>query len=169
MLNSNVEFFKKTSETAMDANNTSFILDLFAGTAPTEAFIEGSEFLKSSRYDMVSIYGALSEEQSMLATISFESNIKAEYEGSNTVVLPFSDSTREMAVLAEGSATWFMLYRSTASFAGENHIDNTDLLATMIMIGSVGDLGSGSDIEIPNSAIALDRAFKCNDIKFNLV
>ena len=170
MLESNVEFFKQTNATALDATNTSFVLSLFSGDIPTDEYIEDTAKTYSNNYyDIIKIQAGLSEAQVHLASIAFEAAINAEYEGSNEVILPFSDSIREMSVLAEGTASWFLLYRAQSAFNADSHLDSNALYGPIVILGSVGDLESGADLELPNSEVSLSRTFKCNDIKFSIV
>lgn len=169
MIETNIELFKETNDTALKSTNISFVLSIFSGTPPNDELIDASENRYSNNYSITRIQAAMTEDQAMLASLSFEHSICAEYEGMNDIILPFSDSIREMEVVAEGTASWFMLYRAQSSYAGSNHLSAPLLYSPILIIGSVGDLGSGADLEIPGSVVATANTFKCNDIKFSVI
>ena len=100
--------------------------------------------------------------------MAFETNIVAEYEGDD-IIFTLSDSLREFSTEVDGIAAWFILACTAGSYTEDSQFTDANMLANMLILGTVGDLGSGADLEIPNSEISASRTFKCGDLKFSIV
>ena len=167
MLDSNSAFFKAATKDSFLVTSHSVVIELYNGTMPDDALFLDETHHSSNRYTMDTLKAALNPDNTMLAGLGFETNIIAEYEGADTIVFPLSDSVREFYVQSAGTATWFMMYIHQGSVTDPSTA--TGLVAPQILIGTVGDIGSGEDLELPSAEIAVDRDFKCSDVVINLV
>lgn len=68
--------------------------------------------------------------------------------------------TTNTAATGSGTATWFLCYRI---LTGNNSLTNVGA-----MIGSVGTLGSGADLEIADTNIVSGSNYQCNGFYFNI-
>lgn len=68
----------------------------------------------------------------------------------------------------EGQADWFICTAQTYYRAAYPLIDNNaDSIPAFIVFGSVGDLGSGADVEMNNRNITADINLKSSDLNMN--
>ena len=168
MIRTNLEFFQVATRQGFSSTNLGLVLEIFSGTVPDDSAITnidnhvGTFALDLIRQD-------LPEDNERLGIMCFEPNIVAEYEGKSKVILPLSDSVRELFVEAEGTATWFLLYSSNQNTSPELVAKASNIRGYQLLKGTVGDLGSGADIEVPEASVSFDRDFKCGDVAFNLV
>lgn len=166
MLDSNSAFFRAITASGFVTNGYSAGINIYSGDAPTDEFIE--QHVSGNEYDIISMTNALPVSNTLLGTLGFESTINAEYEGDDHFVLPLSDSTREIVVKETGVASWFMLY-SVPKALNDDPTSQSPLTALQIIVGTVGDLGSGADLELPESSLDINKDYKCNDITVSLI
>lgn len=98
----------------------------------------------------------------------FEPHLIARRPNENLVVFPLSESRVEMVKDSEGAVSWFIFAVPTTS-AAEPNASSGDFNAMQIFIGSIGDIGSGKDMEIPGAAVSNDVDYKATDLTFELV
>lgn len=167
MISANVELFNATTYANLRLAHLPFCVEVYTGTMPSDDVFTNPDNHSGNDYSLDSIRSSLPEDCVRLGSLCFEADIIAEYAG-NIVVLPLSDSVKEMEVESAGTATWFMLYTSTSSTTNQI-TSGASFSARQMLVGTVGDLSSGSDMEVPNSEVTLDRDFKFGDVTFNLV
>lgn len=173
MIETNLEFFRKSNSNSLENISRSLVLEVYSGPIPDESFFEADKHVSSNYYSVTSIRQDLGDLEGVvrLGSMAFESSIIAEYIGyTGDLVLPLSDSIRELVIEGEGTASWFLMYMSTDNYpeAGSS-VSDTSILATMLILGSIGNLGSGADMELPDAEIVEDRTFKCGDLNFSVV
>lgn len=166
MLDSNSAFFRALTRLGFETTSYSTCINIYSGTVPTDEFIEQN--VTGNLYDVKAITDSLPAESVLLGNLAFENSIVSEYEGNDHFVIPLSDSIREIAVKATGVATWFMLYSSNKLTNPDPSLE-TSINAYQIIIGTVGDIGSGADLELPESSLDLNKDYKCNDIVVSLI
>lgn len=168
MLDSNSAFFKAMVSTGFDTPSQSFCIEIYDGTMPDDAHILANQGALAN-YNVDELRNSFVG-TSLLGAMGFETSIIAEDLGDDNLVVPLSDSVRELVVSKAGTATWFMLYVAVGSIgSGDDPTEVANLKAHQLLVGSVGTLGSGADLELPNAEIALDRDYKCSDINISLV
>lgn len=171
MISTNVDFFRASTWSNMSITTVSFCLEVFSGPMPGDDVFENPDFFTTSHvFNIQPLRDSLPVECVRLGVLAFETNIVVEYVNDSNAVIPLSDSVRELLVEQDGTATWFMLYASTANVPTAQSLSaSTTMQASQILVGTVGDIGSGADLEVPNSEVIATRDFKCGDVTFNLV
>lgn len=145
------------------------VLYIFDGTYDFDDLIQNADKEDAQGYDFEKIYNEISAAGiTTVAQIAFESNIHAVKLNENTVKFPLSESVYEIEKLSENTATWFMFIPTNNSFS-ESVMQTKALTASQIFVGSVGDIGSGKDMELPGAAFAVDKDYKATDLEFKLV
>ena len=166
MLDSNSAFFRAITKLGFETNSYTTAISIFSGDQPTEEYIES--YVSPTQYDISSIIANLDPSSVLLGNIGFETQITSEYEGDDDFVIPLSDSLNEITVKASGTATWFLMYAIVKNVATDVS-QTASLFSFQVILGTVGDLGSGADLELPESSLDINKDYKCSDIKISLI
>lgn len=113
-------------------------LDTHVGTSAVLEIYQGTQ--------PVSPTGATGEEGTLLVSLTADSSAFAG--NSSQGILPVNNFTSGTAV-ATGTAQWFRLYKS-----------GTQGTSTWVMDGSIGLIGSNSDLEVNNTSVVSGQEFK---------
>lgn len=167
MLDSNEAFFRVATNQSFLTPSHSAVIELYSGTMPDDSIFLDEANYSNNTFDMDKIRAALNVDNTKLAGLGFEPAIIAEYEGKDRIVFPLSDSTREFHVYEAGTATWFMMHFYPGDVNDPDPINS--MKSSQVIIGTVGDLASGEDLELPGATVSLDRDFKSSDVVINLV
>lgn len=166
MMDSNSAFFRALTYRGFVSNDRATCISIFSGTAPTEETI--ASFTSGDIYQVTSLLSAIEESSTLLANLTFEASITSEFLGDDNFVIPLSDSTRELIVKATGTASFFIMYAPLSNTVSLDPSESSGLSAYQILVGSVGSIGSGEDLELPDSEISLLKDYKCSDINVSL-
>lgn len=164
MLASNPELFRLVTQANLETN-TSMTMEIFNGTAPDDSIFQDPANYEGPAFDIDVLRTKLNVDNTRLAFISFENTLNANYLSATRFVFPFGDSARELQLEAEGTATWFMLYSANEV---DVPINDTSTAAYQVFVGTVGDIGSGADLELPLAEISFSKDLKCSDLIVNL-
>lgn len=151
--------------------HTSFmnVLYVFDGAYDFDAIIQDAANSSATGYDLASIIAQINSAGSnVVGQVGFEIGIIAERLNETNIKFPLSESVYEIEKLSNNPAGWFM-FAITNSGYSETSVQSKALTATQLFIGSVGDIGSGADMEIPGAAFDPNIDYKATDLEFELV
>lgn len=168
----NPAMFDKLTYEGFGLTNYNSVLYLFDGTFNHNDILEDVLNAASSQangYDIAKVKSAIeSAGSNVKGSFLFETSIIAERPNENLIVFPLSRSAVEMVKYSEGAVTWF-LYARASSTVNQTKVEDGSYSAYQILVGSIGDIGSGSDMELPGAALSNDVDYKATDISINLV
>jgi len=169
MMRMNPAMFDQVTYNDMGSNTYMSVLYVFDGEYNFDELIQSADKESASGYDFKKIYDEIiATGVNLVAQIGFETAIHAEKLNETTVQFPLSESVYEIEKLSENTATWFMFIPSHSAYSPAV-VESKEFDASQIFVGSVGDIGSGKDMELPGSAFAADKDYKATDLEFKLV
>jgi hypothetical protein len=151
-------------------DNMYWHLEIFNGGPPNEADFE-DYFLTTDHTQVyqVGITQAVAEVAQDLGEgvpkrlLHFSTLTKPVYTDTDTFEFKLSRSSEKFDFFSQGVASWFLLYGTpSSSYNGSYEI------TTPVFIGTIGLVGSSSDLEIRDVSITENKEFKANDIKVQL-
>lgn len=166
----NQAMFDATTYNYFGENRSYSALMLFDGTYSLDEFLGSAASTSSGNFYLLPILQELAANTdcTMKGYMWFEQSLVARRPNEDTVVFPLSESRRELEKESEGAVTWFMYVRSYNSISNSD-ITGGSLTAQQIIVGSVGDIGSGADMEFPGAALSNDVDYKATDLTLKLV
>lgn len=150
------------------------MLTVYGGTPLTKADIEAALYSSVSgtgimngttrgQYNQALINSlAIAKGGVLRGFINYPTTVVPQILGANKFRLPFAESNTEMTKVAVGECTWFTMTILASTATGPT----SSALVAMLGIGSIGDIGSGADLELLNSAIDNSVAVRANDLTF---
>lgn len=145
---------------------------LFTGTIPTKA--ELNEFMSTSDVKQLTNWKAwmTAREDSpvLIGELSCEQLVNANFQSVEQIVVPFAGDPAEMQVRQAGIPTWMMVHVCEKG-AGQSDMyydswGSDEVLYSIV--GTVGDVGTGADIEIVDGEIIDGNTYKVNNLVINL-
>jgi hypothetical protein len=170
MININSAMFDQLTYNNFGSISYNGVMYVFDGTYDFDSIIEDESNTTGSFYNLGLILSDLEAAGAVRrGGIVFEKPLYARRPNENTVVFPLSESTSELTKYSEGNVTWFMYIRTYASVDTEAKLETPTFTGYQLVVGSIGDIGSGADMEIPGAAISNDKDYKVTDLVLNLV
>lgn len=149
-------------------NQFSDVLYLFDGTYNFDSIIMDDQNTIGGWYDIKKITDAIEAQGSSIkGGMYFETTLHARRPNENTIVFPLSESTSELKQYSEGAVTWFMFIPSLVAI-NDGVLDSKAVKGSQVLVGSVGDIGSGADLEIPGATLSSSKDYKATDLVLTL-
>lgn len=144
-----------------DPSNAKRVLWVFSGTKPTTAQIQA---LISNGVIMSNSLKALG---SLRLSAVYEATLKPTQVNKSLQRWPLSSVSADFIVHSPGPAQWFVFMLCNTSINSPSFTTNAEVYQAYI--GSAGDIGSGSELELLTGMIETDRIYKINDIEIRLI
>lgn len=106
---------------------------------------------------------ALAKGATLRGYINYPTTVVPQILGANKLRFPLAENNTEMVKSAVGDCTWFTL----TILASAATLPTSSVATYFIGVGSIGDIGSGADMELLGSAIDSVTAVRANDIVFS--
>lgn len=162
MIYLNDDFIANTMRNTI-TTSSKFGIILLDGVMPTEEVL--IDKVNGTYYYMNTLAGKISGINSVKGVINYATDFRGEVDN-NQFKLELAKRLEEFELLEVGAVTWFMAAYCTSAVTAAQ-MKTFSFEARQLIVGSVGAIGSGADMEIPLGAIAEDTTYKSNDIKFN--
>lgn len=137
------------------------VLWVFSGAKPTASQINA---LISNGVIMSNGIKALG---SLRLSAVYEPAVKPTQVNKNLQRWPFGSISANFTVHSAGPAQWFVFMLCANTINSPTFTTNAEVYQAYI--GSAGDIGSNSDLELLTGIIETDRVYKTNDIEIRLV
>ncbi len=164
MININADFLANVMKESFYGAK-SLHVHFFSGAYPTDEEIQVT--LASTVYSMSLIQGVINANGGVQqGHITYASDIRSRHDATS-IMMDLASRAEEISVHANDPISYFLMVYSNTSTSHAT-AKNLTYSAHQIMLGSVGDIASGKDMEIAGGLFAADTVFKINDIKFNI-
>lgn len=157
---------------AKDASDSRIGVYLFDGQQPTKT--ELNEFMSATDVKQLAHWKAFIESRSdtpkLIGELAAENLVNANFQNKERIVVPFAGDPTEMVVKQTGNPTWMIVQVvEKAAAQSDMYFDSwgSDVVIYSI-VGSVGAIGSGADIEIVDGEIVDGNTYKLNNLIINL-
>ena len=166
MIRINPDFYHSLNQDTLDEPRTHILL-VWSGTVPTDEEINAlKDVTPRLGYNFTTLIsdfasaGRVCQGELIYAT-DFRSK-----RNQDSLIQEFASRPEELKVKGEELLTFFTMV--VADGSGIN-LSNSSGTANMIILGSIGDIGSGADLELPTGALDQDTTYKADDFTFNFV
>lgn len=157
---------------AQDASECRVGVYLFDGQQPTKS--ELNEFLsQGSDVKKLSDWAALVDgrgDASLIGELVSENIVNANFQSNERLVVPFAGDPTEMVIHKTGNPTWMVVHAVMKSASQSDMYKDSwsNDIVIYSVVGSVGGLESGADIEIVDGEIVEGNTYKLNNLVINL-
>lgn len=155
-----------------DASDCRVGVYLFEGQQPTK--YELNDFLSQSSSPTLEHWKSFIETRSdspqLVGELVTENLVNASFQNNERLVVPFAGDPTEMVVHKTGNPTWMVVHSVVNSANQEDmYMESWGSDSTIYsVVGSVGAVDSGADIEIVDGEIVDGNTYKLNNLIINL-
>ncbi len=155
-----------------NVDNLYYSVYFFSGRIPTkeefdeyyttETLIAGNKFVPKF------LAGTPNEDRVFLAELRTERTYGSRLTAQEQVLVRLASDPQELVITKEGTPTWALI--TTTSSRGEAYasLNGSSVEWQHTYIASVGNVGSGEDIEIKDGVISQEVTYKLNSLRIRL-
>lgn len=166
MIRMNSAFFHSLNQDSYDEARKTYLM-LWTGAVPTDEEIKAVlDTVPRNGYNFATLLADFTAAGKVRqGFITYGTNFRP-IRNNLGITSEFASRPEEFLVENEDAVGFFTLFTADST---DFNITNGTGVANIVVTGSVGDIGSGRDLEIPGGALSQDTTYKADDVVFNFV